>query len=75
MKKLFTLLAGMLFTTLAFAQTSDGITICHTPAIEKFALCFEQGIQQGAPEAARVYTPQYGRRNDDYVQVSGRNFG
>lgn len=38
MKKLFTLLACMLFATLAFAQTSDGITICHTPAIEKFAL-------------------------------------
>jgi carboxymethylenebutenolidase len=38
MKKLLTLLAGVLFTALAVAQTPDGITICHTPAIEKFAL-------------------------------------
>jgi carboxymethylenebutenolidase len=38
MKKLITLLAGVMFATFAFAQTSDGITICHTPALEKFAL-------------------------------------
>lgn len=38
MKKLITFFAAMLFATLGFAQTSDGITICHTPAIEKFVL-------------------------------------
>jgi carboxymethylenebutenolidase len=38
MKKLIALLVGVLFTTLTFAQLTDGITVCHTPAIEKFAL-------------------------------------
>lgn len=38
MKKLFALLAGVLLATLAIAQTTSSITICHTPAIEKFAL-------------------------------------
>lgn len=38
MKKLFTLLASVLFAAAAIAQTSNDITICHTPAIEKFAL-------------------------------------
>lgn len=36
MKKIYLLLAVLAITTVAFAQ--DGITICHTPAVDKFAL-------------------------------------
>lgn len=38
MKKLFTLLAGVLIAAFGFAQTKDNITVCHTTAIDKFAL-------------------------------------
>ncbi len=36
MKKIYVLFTCMLLAALAVAQ--DGITICHTPATEKFAL-------------------------------------
>lgn len=38
MKKLFTLLAGIVIATITYGQTTQSITVCHTAAIEKFAL-------------------------------------
>ena len=56
MKKIYTLLSFVLLATVTFAQ--DGITVCHTPSTEKFALFASNKNFNSDHQMPRVYVHQ-----------------